>query len=110
MARFYADEQFPRQVVVFLRELGHDVLTTQEAGNQGMPDDQILVFATRESRTVLTLNRRHFVRLHRIQPDHAGIVVCTRDDQWERQAGRIDRTITVIETLENLLIRVNRPG
>jgi hypothetical protein len=33
MARFYADEQFPLPVVELLRNLGHDVLTVQEAGN-----------------------------------------------------------------------------
>ena len=32
MAFLYADEQFPRQVVILLRALGHDVLTVQEAG------------------------------------------------------------------------------
>ena len=33
MARFFADEQFPLPVVELLRNLGHDVLTVQEAGN-----------------------------------------------------------------------------
>jgi hypothetical protein len=33
MARFYADEQFPLPVVELLRNLGHDDLTVQEAGN-----------------------------------------------------------------------------
>lgn len=33
MARLYANENFPRQVAIILRELGHDVLTVQEAGN-----------------------------------------------------------------------------
>ncbi|NJN59698.1 MAG: DUF5615 family PIN-like protein [Leptolyngbyaceae cyanobacterium SL_5_9] len=36
MARFYADEQFPRRIVEALQALGHDVLTVQ-AGL--LPDD-----------------------------------------------------------------------
>src|SRR5262245_17434517 len=32
MARLYADENFPRQVVEALRQRGHDVWTTHEAG------------------------------------------------------------------------------
>lgn len=32
MARLYADENFPFPVVVCLRALGHDVLTTNDAG------------------------------------------------------------------------------
>ncbi len=41
MARLYADEQFPRETVLILRTLGHDVLTVQEAGkaNQKIPDN-----------------------------------------------------------------------
>lgn len=38
MVRLYADEQFPRQVVELLRSLEHDVLTVQEAGNEGLSD------------------------------------------------------------------------
>ena len=46
-ANLYADEQFPRPVVEFLRDFGHNVLTTQEAGqaNQGIPDEEVLVYA-----------------------------------------------------------------
>ncbi|MEP0886249.1 DUF5615 family PIN-like protein [Trichocoleus sp. ST-U3] len=48
MARLYADEQYPYPVVEFLRALGHDVLTVQEAGraNQGIPEPDVLAFAT----------------------------------------------------------------
>lgn len=43
-ARLYADEGFPCQVSRLLRELGHDVLTVQEAGldNQRIPDEASL--------------------------------------------------------------------
>ena len=41
MARLYADEQFPRPVVAYLRSLGHDVLTVQEAGNGGASDPEV---------------------------------------------------------------------
>ncbi|WP_442933202.1 DUF5615 family PIN-like protein [Microcoleus sp. herbarium12] len=45
MVRLYADEQFSRQVVQNLRSLGHDFLTVQEAGNAGLPDEDVLAFA-----------------------------------------------------------------
>jgi hypothetical protein len=47
MVRFYADEQFPYEVVEHLRNFGHDVLTVQEAGNANLkiPDDRVLEFA-----------------------------------------------------------------
>lgn len=63
MARLYADEQFPRQVVQNLRSLGHDVQTVQKAGNAGLPDEDVLAFATSEHRAVLTINRRDFFQM-----------------------------------------------
>ena len=33
MANLYADEQFPLPIVVLLRELNHNIITVQEAGN-----------------------------------------------------------------------------
>jgi predicted nuclease of predicted toxin-antitoxin system len=62
VARLYADEQYPYPVVEFLRALGHDVLTVQEAGraNQGIPDPDVLAFATSSNRAILTQNRKYF--------------------------------------------------
>jgi predicted nuclease of predicted toxin-antitoxin system len=111
MARFYADEQYPLPVVQFLRTFGHDVLTVQEAGNAGIkiPDEEVLAFATNDNRAVLTLNRTDFIRLHRLDPDHAGIIACSNDRNFERLATRINEAIAAEETLRGKLIRVNRP-
>jgi len=108
MAHFYADENFHRRVVEYLRHFGHDVLTVQEAGQQGGDDVQVLAFATGLGRAVLTFNRRHFARLHLQMPAHAGIVVCTRDDPLVL-AQRIDQTVAGYPQLTNQLIRVNKP-
>jgi predicted nuclease of predicted toxin-antitoxin system len=112
VARFYADEQYPRRVVEFLRTLGHDVLTVQEAGNanQKIPDEEVLAFALSIDRAILTLNRRHFIKLHTLKPDHPGIIVCKDDSNRERLAARIDEAISNLETLRGMLIRVNRPS
>jgi len=112
VARFYADEQFPRQVSEFLRGMGHDILTVQEAGKAGLgiPDPEVLAFAISEERVVLTLNRYDFIRLHRLQTDHDGIIVCTEDQDFERLATRINEAISTEETLRGKLIRVNRPA
>jgi hypothetical protein len=111
MAHLYLNENFPLPVVQALRNLGHDVVTVQEAGNadQAIPDDEVLAFATAESRVVLTLNRRDFIHLHKTQPNHAGIIVCTYDADFIGQARRIHEAITTQPVLEGQLIRVNRP-
>lgn len=111
MARLYSNENFPRQIVLALRAHGHDVLTTVEAGlaNQEIPDADVLAYATREGRAVLTLNRRDFIRLHRERPDHAGIVVCAQDPDGAGQAARIDAALTAAGELAGQLIRINLP-
>ena len=110
MARFYSNENFPLPVVEALRTLGHDVLTIQEAGraDQSLPDKDVLDFATKEQRAVLTLNRLHFIRLHREQSGHAGIVVCTFDPDFAAQAQRIHEAVAGKESLAGELVRVNR--
>ena len=111
MARFYADEDFPLQVVELLRGLGHDILIARDAGNANLkiPDEDVIAFAVNQERTVLTRNRRDFIRLHMLQPEHMGIVVCTNDQDFVRLANRIHEAISQYEHLSGQLIRVNRP-
>ncbi len=111
MARFYSNENFDRSAVEKLRELGHDVLTTFEAGNAnlGIPNDEVLVFATAQNRTVITFNRKDYIRLHREDPGHAGIVVCTRNPDSEDLASKIHAAVGLNDNLlENHLVRVYR--
>jgi len=82
---------FPFQLWRALRELGHDVLTSLDAGraNLKVPDEEVLEYAESQGRHVLTLNRKHFVRLHQTKPAHSGIIVCTVDPDFKGQANRI---------------------
>jgi hypothetical protein len=111
MARLFADENFPLLVVLALRQLGHDVLTIQEAGmaNQSIDDEVVLAFAHNDRRAVLTINRKHFVRLHNAGLEHSGVIVCALDIDFERQASRIDAALESQE-LAGQLIRVSRPS
>ena len=112
MARLYADEMFPRRVTELLKEMGHDILTVQEAGkaNLGIPDDEVLAFAISDNRTVITLNRQDFIKLHRNSPEHLGIIVCTNDTDIIRMASIINEAIVREETLIGKLIRVVHPS
>lgn len=108
MARLFADEQFPRPAVEHLRSFGHDVLTVQEAGKAGASDPEVFAFARANNRAVLTQNRRDFIRLHRSQPDHAGVIICSDDQNFARLAKRTHEAISAEETLQGNLIRVVR--
>ena len=111
MAKLYANENFPLPVVEELRRLGHDVVTVQESGKaeQGTPDVDVLQFAVTDDRAVLTLNRKHFIRIHGEQPSHAGIIVCTVDPDFARQAAGIHAAMEAAPDLHGQLIRIDRP-
>ena len=112
MARFYANENFPLPAVEVLWRLGHDVLTTAESGRAGqaVPDADVLAFAVAAQRILVTLNRRHFIRLHHSTPTHAGIVVCTFDPDFAALAQRIHSALEAQPQMAGQLVRVNRPA
>jgi ribosome biogenesis SPOUT family RNA methylase Rps3 len=112
MTRFYTNENFRYSVVQKLRELGHDVLTAHEAGNanQSIPDDKVLEFAITEGRVLITFNRQDFIKLHYQYPHHNGIIVCSLDSDSEGQAKRIHEVVSLENSLEGKLIRVNKPN
>ena len=110
IARLYANENFPLPVVIDLRGLGHDVLTTGDAGkaNEAIPDEEVLRFAVGNGRAVLTHNRRDFLRLHRENPDHEGILVCTDNPDFPALAAKVHARLQAMESLKGRLVRVNR--
>jgi hypothetical protein len=82
-----------------------------DAGKAGhaLTDKAILELAAADQRAVVTLNRRHFVRLHGAEPNHAGIIVCSFDLDFDGQAARVDQAIATQASTVGRLIRVNRP-
>ncbi len=112
MAKIYSNENFPQPAVEALRELGHDVLTTMESGKAGrsIPDDEVLAFAKEQERVLVTFNRKHFIRLHKSNPDHAGIIVCTVDLDFDALANRIHAALEEQIEMVGELVRVNRPN
>ncbi len=108
MAKLYSNENFPIPTVLALRGLGHDVATIQERGraNESTQDPEVLALAKSEGRITVTLNRKDFYRLHERNSDHAGIIVCVADEDFERLAQRIHERILVEGDLTGRIIRV----
>ena len=84
----------------------------RETGGAGqrLSDVEVLEFAIEQGMAVITLNRRHFVRLHVERTAHPGIIVCTFDPDFTAQAARVDAVINSVNSLTGLLLRVNRPA
>lgn len=94
-----------------LRRLGHDVLTTEDAGKAGraIADEEVLRFALLERRILLTLNRKHFIRMHTAGLPHSGLIACTFDPDFVAQAERIHARLELNGDWTSRLERVNRP-
>ena len=97
-------------MVVELRQLGYNVLTSYEAGqaNQGIPDDEVLSFALKQNLIVITLNRDDFLRLHRSGIEHFGIVICKEDRDYYGQAETLHNYLQSQGSLTNRLLRVKK--
>lgn len=110
MARFYSNENIALPVVIALRRIGNDVLTSLDAGkaNSSIPDHEVLAFATADNRILISHNRKHFIKLHRLRDyDHAGIVVCSFNPSFVELGYRIDGAVSEVQDMRNVLIRVN---
>lgn len=80
--------------------MGHDVVTANEAGIMGFPDEQVLDFARQQSRVVLTRNCKDFLALHQSNSLHPGILAVYQEENPERNMGYRD----VVRAIENLQV------
>ncbi|MEC4818968.1 MAG: hypothetical protein SAK29_37695 [Scytonema sp. PMC 1069.18] len=48
--------------------------------------------------------------MHKVNPNHLSIIVCTNDNDRDRMAIRINEAIAAEEPLQGKLIRVVRPS
>jgi predicted nuclease of predicted toxin-antitoxin system len=110
MTGLYSNENFPIDAVIFLKKLGYDVLTSYEAGqaNQGIPDDEVLAYATEQNRAVITLNRKDFIQIHRSGVTHCGIIICKDDRDYSGQVNVLHHYLQFQANLHNHLIRVQK--
>lgn len=78
--KFYLDEDVSPKIAERLRKKGIDAVSAIEAGNLQLSDREQLACATREGRSLVTRNVRHFIVLAqeaiRRQEPHAGIILC----------------------------------
>lgn len=74
--RLYLDEDVDPLLARVLRDRGHDCVSTLEAANRGLSDEDQLSYATNQGRAIVTFNIKDFVQLaKRRGGSHAGIIV-----------------------------------
>jgi predicted nuclease of predicted toxin-antitoxin system len=99
MADLFADEDFSKDVVKQLRRFGHDVVTIQEAGWANKPggvefsDRDVLDYASRLDRAVLTCNDKDFEKEHHRTLNHPGIIACPQTENPVELAHQIHQRL-----------------
>jgi uncharacterized protein with PIN domain len=106
----YANENLALVMVEKLRQLGHDVLTSQEAGNanRAIADEDVLTYATTNQRIVVTFNRDDFIQLHKSGVSHAGIIICKDDRAYLEQAIALHGFLSQQQSMDNRLVRIKQ--
>ncbi|MCR9103497.1 MAG: DUF5615 family PIN-like protein [bacterium] len=105
-----ADENFSREASTHLQNLGYDLITLNDLGlaQTGLPDPDVLNKATILNRCVITFNRLDFIKLHKANNQHAGIIVCTYNPDNKQLAEKIHQSLQEFKSLNNRLIRIYR--
>jgi predicted nuclease of predicted toxin-antitoxin system len=96
-ARFLVDEHVPPHVAAYLREEGWNVVTAQEAGLTGRPDDDLFAFAKSEDRLLLT-NDRDFLNEQKHRSGSTGGVVVLPGGSGETTA-LIEGVVDMLQTI-----------
>ena len=101
--RLLLDEHFSPEIARQLRARGQDVVAAREhPGLHGLPDRELLAFASREGRAIVTENVADFAELHRQWvmggETHAGIIY-TSPHRFPRTKRAIGRMLQALDAL-----------
>ena len=107
---FYSNENFALSMVKMLKALGHDVITSYDAGqaNRAIPDDEVLDFATINKLILITFNRDDFIKLHQSGVRHSGIIICKTDRDYQGQVYFLHNYLQTQNSLIDRLIRIKK--
>jgi predicted nuclease of predicted toxin-antitoxin system len=100
--RLCLDEHYSAQIAIELRDRGHDAISAKEdPALVGLSDDELLAFARRERRTLVTENVADYMPLATAGEPHPGFVFTS-----PRSMPRSRETIGLyVKALEALLAR-----
>jgi hypothetical protein len=94
------DEMYPPSTAARLRDHGHDVVAVLEVvvGLSSKSDDDVLAWAARDNRCVVTENVRDFARLASMT-SHAGLIFVSSQRFPRTRSG----LVRLVATLDNVM-------
>jgi len=113
--RLLIDEDYQSKYLVnLLRQSGHNVLTINEVGIAGAPDNKVFDYAQTNERIILTRNCEDFRSLHIKRKIHPGVLTVYEGSNPNKNMAykAVVKAITNIEksgiNIENQLIELNQ--
>ena len=103
LALLIDEDTLAKVLVKMLKEAGHDVLTVNEVGLSGEPDQVVFNYARKHQRILLTRNCRDFEVLHLQNSVHFGILAIYENQDHRKDLSRKEM-IKAIENLESASI------
>jgi Domain of unknown function (DUF5615) len=102
VTRVLLDETYPPSLAQRLRDVGHDVLAVPDVqvGLGSRSDDDVLAWAARNDRCVVTENVSDFARLAALGVTHAGIVLVS-PQRFPRTPSGLHRIGDALEAVLN---------
>jgi predicted nuclease of predicted toxin-antitoxin system len=89
-----------RELIGRARKAGHDVVSSRDVLGDGTSDDDVMAYARRERRSVITANCGDFLSLHAANGEHHGVLLVFEDADRRDMSPR-----DVVRALELVLIR-----
>ncbi len=103
-----------KHLVNLLRGVGHDVITVNDAGLGGLPDNVVFEYARQHKGVIITRNCDDFLELHQVNKIHAGILAVYQNSAVLKNMSyqSISKVIANLElsgyNLENQFIILNQ--
>jgi predicted nuclease of predicted toxin-antitoxin system len=97
--KIYLDDcAYDKDLVRWLEQAGHQVVTPAQAGITGRDDDVHFHHAATNGLVLLTMNPQDFVELHQKNPQHPGILLVYKDNDPNRDMSPAD----IVRAIGNL--------
>ncbi|MFH1347561.1 MAG: DUF5615 family PIN-like protein [Candidatus Margulisiibacteriota bacterium] len=80
--KFLADENISPKTIEFIRKAGYDIVGVREVGLKGKKDKDIVDFAIKEKRTVITFDLDYGEIYYFSAKVELGVVVLKTKSQW----------------------------
>ncbi|MDR0470615.1 MAG: DUF5615 family PIN-like protein [Nitrososphaerota archaeon] len=98
MPGILVDQNIPRQVTVWMRQRGYEILTLTDAGIHGADDEKIAAYAVANNLVVLTQDRDFGEIYHNVYKRKLTVILVKTKDGTPK---------SIIETIENTHMRLD---